>query len=55
MYNIKINNNPNIAIVVGIQSGASTHNHDHAITLHSLSTINAIVRSVGKLPNLSTT
>lgn len=50
MYNTKRNNNPIIAIVVGIQIGERTHHQDHVITLHNLSTINAIVRRVGKLP-----
>ena len=52
---MKRNNNPIIAIAIGIQIGDRTHHQDHEITLHSLSTINAIVRSIGKLPNLSTT
>ena len=47
---INKNNKPSATIVTGIQSGANTHHHDHAITLHSLSTINAIVRSVGNPP-----
>ena len=47
---MKRNNNPVIIIAVGIQIGDRTHHHDHEITLHSLSTINAIVRRVGKLP-----
>lgn len=48
---MNINNTPNATIATGIQSGANTHHHDHTITLHSLRTINAIVKSVGKLPN----
>ena len=47
---MKRNNNPVITIAVGIQSGERTHHQDHEITLHSLSTMNAIVRRVGKLP-----
>jgi hypothetical protein len=45
------NNKPNRTIASGIQSGDNTHHHDHVITLHSLRTIKAIVKSVGKLPN----
>ena len=48
---MKRDNNPIIVIAAGIHSGANTHHHDHAITLHSLRTMNAIVKSVGKLPN----
>lgn len=47
---MKRNNNPIIVIAIGIQIGDRTHHQDHEITLHSLSTINAIVRRVGKLP-----
>ena len=48
---MNINNSPNATIAAGIHSGANTHHHDHVITLHSLRTMNAIVKSVGKLPN----
>ena len=48
---MKRNDNPIIVIAAGIQIGANTHHHDHVITLHSLRTINAIVKSVGKPPN----
>ena len=37
-------------MATGIQIGANTHHQDHVITLHSLSTINAIVKSVGNPP-----
>ena len=47
---MKRNNNPIIVITIGIHSGDNTHHHDHEITVHSLRTINAIVKSVGKLP-----
>lgn len=47
---INKNNRPNITIANGIHNGENTHHQDQAITLHSLSTINAIVKSVGKLP-----
>ena len=47
---MKRNNNPIIVIAIGIQIGDKTHHQDHEITLHSLRTINAIVRRVGKLP-----
>lgn len=40
----------NIIIATGIQSGDNTHHQDHVITLHSLSTINAIVKRVGNPP-----
>lgn len=39
-----------IITTTGTQSGANTHHQDHVITLHSLSTINAIVKSVGNPP-----
>lgn len=47
---MKKNNNPIIVVAIGIQIGDKTHHHDHVITLHSLSTTNATVRRVGKLP-----
>ena len=47
---MKRNNNPIIVITIGIHSGDNTHHHDHERTVHSLRTINAIVKSVGKLP-----
>lgn len=47
---MNINNNPNIKMAIGIHNGANTHHHDHVITLHNLSTMNVIVKSVGKLP-----
>jgi hypothetical protein len=37
-----------IAIAAGIQMGASTHHHDHAIVFVSLSTIKAIVNKPQK-------
>ena len=40
-----------MTIASGIQSGERTHHQDHVITLHSLRTMNAIVKSVGKPPN----
>ena len=51
---IKKNINPNTPIAIGIQSGDNTHHHDHVITLHSLSTMNAIVKRLGKLPKVNT-
>ena len=47
---MKKNNNPIIVVAIGIQIGDKTHHQDHEITLHSLSTTNATVRRVGKLP-----